>query len=113
MVTKLINAQPVTTNGINNSNTKVNLSGAYLYQNAPNPYNNSTIIIYHLPQTAGSALLKITNMKGQVLKSVPLGNKGNGKISLYAGSLAAGSYVYTLWVDGKQLDSKQMLIVNK
>ncbi len=52
-------------------------------------------------------------MKGQVLKSVPLGNKGNGKISLYAGSLAAGSYVYSLWVDGKQLDSKQMLIVNK
>lgn len=108
LMTKLINSQDITINNSNNVN--VTVSGAYLLQNAPNPFRNNTIIHYHLPQGAGATRVFITNVKGQMLKSIVVNNKGEGQITLDAGMLAAGSYTYSLWVDGRQADTKQMVI---
>jgi hypothetical protein len=44
------------------------------------------------------------------MKSVSLTGRGAGEINLNSGTLAAGSYNYTLWVDGKQIDSRKMII---
>ncbi|HVG14126.1 MAG TPA: tail fiber domain-containing protein, partial [Chitinophagaceae bacterium] len=93
----------------NNSNIRV--SSAYLVANAPNPFNSSTIISYHIPENASSAKLVITNMKGQVMKTTVLNGKGDGQVTLNAGTLAAGSYNYSLWIGNEQVDTKQMLIV--
>ncbi|MBB1283036.1 tail fiber domain-containing protein [Flavisolibacter sp. BT320] len=98
-------------NGNNGGNTVVTLSSAFLEQNAPNPFHTATIIKYHLPQGAFAAQVVITNAKGQALKSIPLGTGSSGQVTLQGGTLAAGSYNYSLWVDGKQVDTKQMLIV--
>lgn len=106
-VAKLMNGQPVTTKGANTTTTRID---AYLEQNAPNPLSGSTIIRYHLPSSAGSARIIITNMEGQTLKSINLNSKGDGQVTINAGTLAAGSYSYSLWVDGIQSDAKQMLI---
>ena len=103
-----MSAQTGTTTGVNNTN--VGISGAYLEQNAPNPFNGNTIIRYHLPQGAGSAKVVIMNMKGQLLKSIALNGQGNGQITLQAGTLPSGSYTYSLWIDGRQVDTKQMLV---
>jgi hypothetical protein len=98
-------------NNQNGSNTTVTVSSAHLEQNAPNPFHTSTIIRYHLPQGTFSAQVLINNTKGQLLKSISLNSGGSGQITLQAGTLAAGSYTYTLFVDGKQVDTKRMLIV--
>ncbi|HVG16688.1 MAG TPA: T9SS type A sorting domain-containing protein, partial [Chitinophagaceae bacterium] len=92
-------------------NTAINASSAYLVANAPNPFNASTIIRYHIPDNAASARLVITNMKGQVMKTTVLNGKGDGQVTLNAGTLAAGSYNYSLWIGNEQVDTKQMLIV--
>lgn len=104
---KLINGQSVATN---NNNTMVTPSGAYMLQNAPNPFDRTTIIRFHLPQGIGAAKVVITNAKGQMLKSIAVNGSGAGQITLDGGTLAAGSYTYSLWVEGRKVDAKQMII---
>jgi hypothetical protein len=101
MVTRLANGQVVSTN---------TLTSVYLEQNTPNPVSGTTTIRYHLPETSTSARLTLTNVKGQVVKTISLGNKGTGQVSLSTSSLAAGTYHYTLYVDGKQTDSKRLIV---
>jgi hypothetical protein len=50
-------------------------------------------------------------MKGQVIKTTMLNGKGGGQVTLNAGTLAQGSYNYSLWIGNEQVDTKQMLIV--
>jgi hypothetical protein len=95
--------------GLNNSTVRV--SSAYLVANAPNPFNSSTVIRYHIPDNAASAKIVITNMKGQVMRTTILNGRGEGQVALNAGTLAQGSYNYSLWIGNEQVDTKQMLIV--
>jgi hypothetical protein len=45
-----------------------------------------------------------------MIKTFTLNNKGAGSVTIKAGELAAGSYYYTLIIDGKKVDSKQMIL---
>jgi hypothetical protein len=81
-----------------------------LQQNTPNPYNGSTVIGYYLPQSTTNAEIIVTDLSGNVIKSISLNGTGNGQITFSAGSLAAGSYFYTLLVNGQKIDTKQMII---
>jgi len=86
------------------------LSGAYLEQNQPNPFNGTTILRYYIPETASSAKIVITTVNGQLLKSIPLNGTGKGQVTLSANTLSNGSYIYSLWVNDQKVDSKQMLL---
>jgi hypothetical protein len=92
-----------------NTNTINSISGT-LEQNSPNPFTSSTAIRYYVPQSATSARLTFTNAKGQLVKTISLSNRGTGQLNLEGGMLAAGAYNYTLWVDGKQADTKKLLL---
>jgi hypothetical protein len=72
------------------SDAVTSISG-YLEQNAPNPVNGATTIRYHVPTTATSARLTLTITKGQVIKTISLGNRGAGQISINTTLLAAGT----------------------
>lgn len=63
---------------------------AALFQNAPNPFNQNTVIKYSIPQQTKSAVIKITAANGVQVKSITLTQKGNGQISIDGGALAAG-----------------------
>jgi hypothetical protein len=106
MVTKLLNGQEVKAN-----NTTATVSGAYLEQSTPNPSSGSALIRYHLPHGTTSAQVVVTNSKGQVLKTIALNSRGDGQVSLQGGNLPAGTYTYSLWIEGRQADTKQMVIV--
>ncbi|HZH66703.1 MAG TPA: FlgD immunoglobulin-like domain containing protein, partial [Flavisolibacter sp.] len=106
IVTKLVNGQ-----GGNVNNTTATVSGAYLEQSTPNPSRGSALIRYHLPQGTASAQITITNSKGQVLKTIALNSRGDGQVSLQGSSLPSGTYTYSLWIDGRQADTKQMVII--
>ena len=84
------------------------LSG-YLKQNIPNPANNNTVISYYLPDNAGIAQIRITDIKGSLLK-VYTPSKGEGQLNIKSGELPVGTYNYSLYVNGKSIDTKQMII---
>jgi hypothetical protein len=90
--------------------TSISLSSASLEQNIPNPFNNTTIINYTLPQTYSFAKIIVVDKAGKVLKEVTLSEKGKGSLQLGASTLASGAYQYSLYVNGKLVDTKQMLI---
>lgn len=100
---------------INNLKSGNNGSGTssttpVLKQNAPNPFNSNTTISYFLPSTISNAQLIVSNVKGQLLKTINLNNNGEGLVTIQGGELAAGSYFYTLVADGKRIDTKQMIL---
>jgi len=84
-------------------------NAAVLNQNAPNPFNDNTLIGYYLPPTTGNAQILITDLSGRSIKTIAL-NKGAGQVSIPGGSLASGTYIYTLIADGKIVDSKKMIL---
>jgi trimeric autotransporter adhesin len=108
MVTKLLNGQSNNASGDNN--TMTNLSGAYLEQNRPNPFNDITVLRYSLPEGTTAAKIEITGINGQLLKSIALTGSGKGQVTLTANTLAKGVYTCTLWVNNQRADSKQMLL---
>ncbi len=97
-------------NKLSNGNTNISLSSAYLEVNTPNPSKGSTIIRYHIPNDNASATVAITDIKGSLVKSITLNSRGSGQVTLNTSTLADGSYNYTLYVNGRQADSKRMLV---
>lgn len=97
------------TNAEINAKTKVTLNGASLEQNRPNPFTQVTSIKYTVPADAHSAQLLITAADGSVVKTIALKN-GKGEVMIQANELAAGSYVYTLLVDGVVSGSKSLVL---
>lgn len=89
----------------------VELTGATLLQNAPNPFNGETIIKYYLPDVKGSATIDIVSQAGQLVKTFSLNQKGHGQLVVRAGELASGTYTYLLKIDGVRVDAKQMVLV--
>jgi hypothetical protein len=89
----------------------VALSTARLFQNIPNPSNQTTLINYFLPQNTGSAMIRINGMNGEMIKSIALSASGAGQVSLQTSQLAAGTYAYSLYVDGNLIDTKTMVLV--
>jgi hypothetical protein len=85
-------------------------SVASLDQNTPNPFNQSTQIEFYIPETLNNAELYIYDMNGTQLKSIPIYTKGKGNITVNGSELNAGMYLYTLIVDGKEVDTKRMIL---
>jgi hypothetical protein len=92
------------------SSSSVVLTDAALGQNAPNPFNRTTVIPYTLPQKFTVAQIVITDQGGRVLRQVNLSGTGKGSLNVDAGTLAAGAYNYSLVVDGKVIGSKRMVL---
>jgi hypothetical protein len=85
------------------------MSGASLDQNAPNPFTGSTVIGYSLPKGTSSAKLQITDVNGHVLAIIPLsGGAGKSTLTASLSGRAAGTYMYSLIVDGKLVGTRQM-----
>ena len=80
-----------------------------LSQNIPNPFSNSTTINYSLPQHFSSAQIIITDKNGNALKQINLANN-NGSVNINAATLSSGAYQYSLYVDRKLIDTKQLIV---
>ncbi|WP_143569882.1 T9SS type A sorting domain-containing protein, partial [Tenacibaculum agarivorans] len=81
-----------------------------LYQNIPNPFNNTTSIKYFVPQHNDKAAIVFSNTSGQVIDTVFLQEKGEQEIFFNSSSLPSGVYYYTLYVDSHKIDTKKMII---
>lgn len=83
---------------------------ATLYQNNPNPFTEATIISYIVPVEAQQASIYIYNMAGEQLNKYDISAFGEGYVTIRANELYAGTFLYSLVVDGKLIDTKQMII---
>jgi len=82
---------------------------ASLEQNIPNPFNQTTVVRYTLPQSYNSAQIVITNASGVIVKKIPL-FAGSNNITIEGGSMQAGIYFYSLICDGNVVDTKRMIL---
>ena len=84
--------------------------GPILYQNIPNPFNGTTSIKYYVPLDYKNAAIVFSNSLGQIIDNVPLKKLGDNELFFNSDSLAKGIYYYTLYVSGRKIDTKKMVI---
>ena len=90
--------------------TATNRNNSILYQNIPNPFNGTTSIKYYIPYNKNNGAIVFSNNSGQIIDNIKLENFGEQELFFNGDSLASGIYYYTLFVDGRKVDSKKMII---
>ena len=83
---------------------------ATLAQNRPNPFSATTVIECYLPSTVADASVYVYDLQGKQLLHLPVADRGNTSVTVEARRLGAGMYVYALIADGREIDSKRMII---
>ncbi len=81
-----------------------------LFQNNPNPFSTSTAITMSLRSDVAQAVVYIFDMQGNMLRSIPVNDRGNVSVTIEGGDLNAGMYIYSLIADGKEIASKRMIL---
>lgn len=85
------------------------VTGNVLYQNTPNPFKEKTVIRFNLAENVQNASICIFDMQGKMLKNLPI-SSGTESVTVNAYELGAGMYLYSLIVNGKEIDTKRMII---
>jgi predicted outer membrane repeat protein len=98
------------TNQLNQIYSRTEAEDISLQQNIPNPFKNVTVIHYTLPDIFGTAKFIFTDISGNVLKTANIKNSGKGSFSFYASALPSGTYQYSLFIDGKLIGTKKMML---
>lgn len=95
---------------IRSGNTTGDALQPKLFQNQPNPANNSTVIRYFIPDEAKTAYLGIFSMKGELVKTVNITGRGNGSYVMSIKEFASGAYTYQLVVDRITVGAKKLIV---
>lgn len=85
---------------------------AELFQNVPNPFNESTTIRYFLPENSGNAVLLVFDMNGRKLMNIPVEGAGEGQVTIDGGQLEAGMYFYSLIANDREIDTRRMILTD-
>lgn len=99
----------------NDKSTKENanlddISSATLFQNVPNPFSYDTEISFFIPDEAGSCELYIFDLQGKLVMNNTINQKGKGSITINGSALEPGMYIYSLYIDGAEIDTKRMIL---
>lgn len=85
---------------------------ASLKQNKPNPFNTTTMIECTVPESAASAFICVYDLQGTQVMRMDISDRGIVNSVIDASSLRPGMYIYSLIVDGAEVDSKRMIITD-
>lgn len=88
---------------------ELNDGGVTLSQNMPNPFTEKTTITFYIPENIIDAQMIFYNMVGKMIKSVVITERGEGTFTVFAPGLSKGIYTYSIFADGKLIDTKQMV----
>ncbi len=92
--------------------TAVELHEAFLGQNIPNPFDETTRIPYTVPAGVSQAELHIRSADGRTIAIIPLRERGaRGELVLRMRDYATGAYEYALVLDGRTVATRQMLLL--
>ena len=90
--------------------TDVMVTQCKLYQNVPNPFSQNTQIKFYIPENIKVAQLCIYNLQGTQIKQILIAQRGESSQWISGSELRAGMYLYALIVDGKEVDTKRMIL---
>ena len=79
-------------------------------QNNPNPFSESSVIALNIPQSAKSAAIYVYDLSGKQVSNVPVQERGETNVTMYASQLSAGMFIYSLVVDGKVCVTRRMIV---
>ncbi len=91
---------------------QVNLSSKntiVLNQNVPNPFAESTVIEYTIPETVQKAQIIFYNSDGKLINAVDITTRGKGELKVFANDLRSGVYTYSLVADNQVVVTKKMV----
>lgn len=88
------------------------VSTATLAQNRPNPFNATTTIECSVPESINTAYLYIYDMQGKQIKRFNIEQRGASTVTIDGSTLQPGMYIYALIADGKEIDSKRMILTD-
>lgn len=109
-LTQKINVLTSNTSSLNYNATATRSSNNYLMQSVPNPAKNSVNINYsNLPKGVNAQLLLYDN-NGRLIKQVQLNRGSSGSVNINVSSFSAGTYSYSLLIDGKLVETRIMEI---
>jgi hypothetical protein len=78
----------------------------------PNPHDGTTTISCLVPRGVGQAVLRISDVRGQVVRSELLPLRGvMVSVTVDMRDLPSGTYDYSLVLDGRVVATKQMQLV--
>lgn len=80
-----------------------------LYQNTPNPFKEQTVIRFSLADDVKDATIYIFDMTGKTIKRLPI-SSGMDSVSVGGYELGEGMFLYSLIVNGQEIDTKKMVI---
>ena len=63
-----------------------------------------------MPESSNTAGIYIYDMIGKELLKLDITQRGNSSVILNASQLNAGMYLYSLIIDGKEIDTKKMIL---
>jgi hypothetical protein len=89
------------------------VKSTYILQNRPNPFNKNTIIEYVILQNYKNGAIVIFDMNGELIKNYKIENNKKGEINISADELKPGKYIYSLILDGIEIDSKKMILLGQ
>ncbi|MBK9399689.1 MAG: tail fiber domain-containing protein [Bacteroidetes bacterium] len=81
-----------------------------LFQNQPNPASRETQIHYLISGKDKVANISLRDINGNLIRQYPIRHSGPGQILVQANELAQGTYVYSLEIDGRSIDTKLMVV---
>ncbi|MCB0632196.1 MAG: tail fiber domain-containing protein [Saprospiraceae bacterium] len=82
---------------------------AMLFPNRPNPFSDRTIVQYRVPPSFREASIQVSSADGKVLGSTVVKAGGDGEVIIETGNYSAGTYYYSLIIDGEIVDTKVMI----
>jgi len=94
--------------GSSNNIVSKEISGVTLEQNQPNPFNQATTIHYQLPKSSAGQI-NVYDINGTLVKTIKADESGQALIN--GSDLKAGTYSYTLVVNGKMAVSKKLVLI--
>ena len=86
-----------------------------LLQNRPNPFDETTIIgvLVNDPIKYKRAIIIIEDLQGKVIEKMDIRlDQELNEIFYHHGYGKTGTFMYSLWIDGKKMDSKRMVFAN-
>ncbi|WP_231477995.1 T9SS type A sorting domain-containing protein [Xylanibacter brevis] len=85
------------------------VTSASLQQNTPNPFSSQTKIRFTLPDNTRNAYIYIFDMNGKMQKQIAI-DSSMDSVTINGYELAAGIYLYSLVVNGQEIDTKRMIL---
>jgi len=83
---------------------------ATLDQNIPNPFNKETTIGCYIPEKSNSSILYNYSVNGTKLHELSINGKGKQFVTINGDSFDSGIYLYKLVIDGKEVDTRKMIL---